>query len=258
MIRFYKFRDELFGPRPARDVYVRRPAGKGWPEECPPVRAANAFGFDLLANFDVALVQHADGWRAEPDVELASDFDWSPDDETPGGPLTQRFAWFWERGQILPHPITDDVYAHVKHQAKLSTFLFLATDPNEILLFGDPPNAPPMGERGWRATAAVAETDWYPASSPWHAVLELDPSRDRVEIRKGDVICRVTPLRRDAYFASPMTEAEFDAFFARGQRWLAAHGRPHEGSDGSDGSAALDVTRTYVKQQARSKFVVLD
>ena len=254
MIRFYKFRDELFAPRPAKDVYVRRPEGKGWPEECPPVRAANAFGFDLLANFDVAFVQENGEWRAEPDVEVASDFDWSPDEATPGRPLSQRYAWFWERGQAIPHPISDDVYEHVRHQVKLSTFLFLASDANEVVLFADPPNAPPMHERGWRAVSALAETDWYPASYPWHAVLELDPSRGRVEIAKGDVICRVVPLRRDTYFAGPMTEAEFDAFFTRGQRWLATHGKPHDGGGGE----SLDITRTYVKQQARSRFVVLD
>ena len=137
---------------------------------------------------------------------------------------------------------------------KLSTFLFLSTDANEVVLFCDPPNAD--SERGWRAVAAVAETDLYPASYPWHAVLELDPSRDRVEIAKGDAICRVVPLRRDTYFAAPMTEAEFDAFFTRGQRWLATHGRPHDAASGEGGS--LDITKTYVKQQARSRFVVLD
>src|SRR5687768_18228344 len=66
MLHYFKFRQELAGPVAARDVYVKRVAGKGWPEECPPVRAANAFGFDLLANFDVTFVQKrgvAGGWR---------------------------------------------------------------------------------------------------------------------------------------------------------------------------------------------------
>ncbi len=255
MIRFYKFRDELLAPRPAKDVYVKRPTGRGWPEECPPIRAANAFGFDLLANFDVAFMKNPDGtWHAEPDVELASDFDWSATENAPARPLVQNYAWFWEKGQQLPHVITDDVFAEVRNQVKVSTFLFLATDPNEILLFADPPNAPPMQERGWRAMSAIAETDWYPASYPWHVVLELDSSRDRVEISKGDVLCRLTPLRRDTYFAGPMTESDFDAFFTRGQRWLSAHGKPHD----AGGGEALDITKTYVKQQARSRFIVLD
>ena len=255
MIRFYKLRDELFAPQPAKDVYVKRPTGRGWPEECPPIRAANAFGFDLLANFDVAFLKNADGtWRAEPSVELASDFDWSASDEQPGRPLVQDYAWFWEKGQTLPHVISDDVFAEVRNQVKVSTFLFLSTDPNEVLLFADPPNAPPLHQRGWRAMSAIAETDWYPASYPWHVVLELDASRNRVEIKKGDVLCRLTPLRRDTYFAGPMTEGDFDAFFTRGQRWLSTHGKPHEGG----GEEALDITKTYVKQQARSRFVVLD
>src|SRR3954462_2588633 len=57
MLHYYRFRQDLFAPQPGRDVYVKRPAGKGWPEECPPIRAANAFGFDLLANFDVTFVR---------------------------------------------------------------------------------------------------------------------------------------------------------------------------------------------------------
>ena len=141
---------------------------------------------------------------------------------------------------------------------KLSSFLFLQTDPNEILLVGDVPNGP--ADRGFRAVSAVVETDWYPASYPWHAVLELDSSRDRIEIEKGRPICRLTPVRRDTYFAKAMTADEFDAFFARGQRWLATHGKPtppqdDAGENGTDG--ALDITRTYVKQQAKSRFLVL-
>jgi hypothetical protein len=256
VLRFYKFRDELHPLVPARDVYQKRAAGRGWPEECPPIRAANAWGFDILANFDVAFVRQKDGtWRAEPDRELASDFDWSADPDAPGRPLVQRYAWFWEKGQTLPHVITDDVFELVKHQVKLSSFLFLASDPNEVVMFADPPNAPPMHERGWRAMSAVVETDWYPASYPWHVVLELDASRDRVEIAKGEVLCRLMPLRRDTHFAGRMTEGEFDAYFARGQRWLSTHGKTH-GS--AEGEGQLDITRTYVKQQVRSRFVVLD
>jgi len=135
MLHFYKFRDDLFDPQPGKDVYVKRPTGRGWPEECPPIRAANAFGFDILANFDVSFVRQGDGtWLAEPDIEIASDFDWSATEESPGRPLSQRYAWFWERGQQLPHVITDDVFQEIKNQVKLSSFLFLETDPNEMLL----------------------------------------------------------------------------------------------------------------------------
>jgi hypothetical protein len=60
----------------------------------------------------------------------------------------------------------------------------------------------------------------------------------------------VIPVRRDTYFAQEMSPGSFDEFFARGQKWLATHGRfEHEGT--------MDITRTYVRQQARSRFVVM-
>ena len=60
MLHFFKFRQDLFTPQPAKEVYRKRPAGKGWPEECPPIRAANSFGFDLLANYDVTFTRRRD------------------------------------------------------------------------------------------------------------------------------------------------------------------------------------------------------
>jgi hypothetical protein len=58
------------------------------------------------------------------------------------------------------------------------------------------------------------------------------------------------PLRRDTYFAAAMSPQAFDEFFARGQQWLATHGKfEHEGT--------VDITRTYVRQQARSRFIVM-
>ena len=39
----------------------------------------------------------------------------------------------------------------------------------------------------------------------------------------------------------------------RGQRWLATHGHvEHEGK----GDGTVDITRTYVRQQVRSRFIV--
>ena len=61
MLHFFKFRQELFAPEPAKEIYLKRGPGKGWPEECPPIRAANAFGFDLLANFDVTFIRDKAG-----------------------------------------------------------------------------------------------------------------------------------------------------------------------------------------------------
>jgi hypothetical protein len=98
---------------------------------------------------------------------------------------------------------------------------------------------------------ALVDLDWYPASYPWHVVLELPASEKRVTIARGEPLCRVMPVRRDTYFAQQMTPGAFDEFFTRGQQWLATHGQvQHEGT--------VDITRTYVRQQVRSKFVVLD
>jgi hypothetical protein len=246
MLQYFKFRQDLLDPQPGKDVYVKRKAGKGWPEECPPIRAANAFGFDLLANFDVTFVQSRGQWKVQKDLVIPSDFDWSADENSPGLPMTQQYAWFWEKGQKLPHVITDNVYVEINHQVKISSYLFLKTDLNELLLMTEVPNL----ARPWRAMTALIDTDWYAASYPWHAVIELDRRQKKITIRKGEPLCRVIPVRRDTYFASQMTPAGFDEFFARGQNWLATHGQPsHEGT--------MDITRTYVKQQLRSKFVVM-
>jgi len=247
MLHYFKFRQDLFAPQPGKDVYVKRGAGKGWPEECPPIRAANAFGFDLLANFDVTFTRMRNGnWKTEPDTIIESDFDYSAAEDTDGAPLRQQYAWFWEKGQKLPHVITDNVYDQIRNQVKVSSFLFLKTDPNELLYLTDVPNI----VRPWRAITALIDTDWYPASYPWHCVIELDPDQKEIRIKKGEPLCRAIPVRRDTYFAGEMTPGDFEAFFARGQKWLATHGTfEHEGT--------VDITRTYVRQQVRSKFVVM-
>jgi len=248
MLHYFKFRQELLAPRAAKEIYHKPGKGRGWPEECPPIRAANSFGFDILANFDVTFTQSRGGvWRAEPDVVIESDFDFAGTNESPGAPLSQQYAWFWQKGQKLPHVISDNVYEQIKNQVKVSSFLFLRTDSNELLMMTDVPNL----SRPWRALSAVIDTDWYPASYPWHCVLELSPREKKITISKGEPICRIIPLRRDTYFAGPMSHGEFDDFFARGQRWLATHGQvQHEGT--------VDITRTYVKQQIRSRFVVTE
>jgi len=246
MLHYYKFRQDLFSPVPAKDVYIKRPAGRGWPEECPPIRAANSFGFDILANFDITFTQKRGQWSVQKDIIIQSDFDYAATEDSPGKPLTQQYAWFWEKGQKLPHIITNNVYAQISNQVKVSSFLFLKTDPNELLLMTDVPNQ----SRPFRALSAIIETDWYPASYPWHAVLELDRREKRIRIKKGDAICRVIPLKRETFFAGEMSQPDFDAFFARGQKWLATHGKPHA-------EGQMDITRTYVRQQIRPKFVVL-
>jgi hypothetical protein len=263
MLHYFKFRQELFDPAAGRDVYIKRGKGRGWPEECPPIRAANAFGFDLLANFDVTFVQERGKWRVVKDVVIESDFDWASSDDAEGRPLVQQYAWFWQQRQKIPHVITDNVYKQISNQVKVSTFLFLQTDQNEMLLMTDVPNV----SRPWRAMTALIETDWYPASYPWHCVIELDRSQKRIAIRKGEPLCRVVPVRRDSYFAKQMSPMAFDEFFDRGQRWLATHGKfEHEPAAPPDGPVAgqemrpggvADITRTYSRQQMRSKFVVM-
>jgi hypothetical protein len=245
MLHYYKFRQELFAPAAGKEIYLKRGKGRGWPEECPPIRSANAFGFDLLANFDVTFVQSRGKWKVQRDIVIESDFDWTIDDASPGAPLRQQYAWFWEKGQKLPHVISDHVYEKISNQVKISTYLFLESDPNEMLLMQPIPNLP----RPWRAMTALIETDWYPASYPWHVVIELDRGEKKISIKKGEPLCRVMPLRRDTYFAGQMSPVEFDDFFERGQRWLATHGKfEHDG--------AVDITRTYVRQQIKSKFIV--
>lgn len=252
MLHYFKFHRDLFPPVPAQDAYLKRGPGKGWPEECPPIRAANGFGFDILANFDITFSRKRDGsWRVDPDIVIQSDFNYAATDDSEGAPLTQQYAWFWQKGQKLPHVISDNVWSAVNNQVKISTFLFLKTDPNELILFTGIPNL----DRPWRTMSAVVDTDWYPASYPWHAVIELDRSQKKIAIQKGEPICRIIPIRRDTYFAQEMTGQDFDAFFERGQQWLATHGKfEHEAADDK---SHVDITKTYVRQQLRSKFVVI-
>src|SRR4029453_13641914 len=99
MLNYFKFRQDLFDPVPAKDVYLKRRAGKGLPEECPPIRAANAFGFDILANFDLTFVQNRGRWEIKKDVVIESDFNYAASDDSDGQPLSHKNAGFGERGQ---------------------------------------------------------------------------------------------------------------------------------------------------------------
>jgi hypothetical protein len=246
MLHYFKFRQDLADLQPAKDVYINRGPGSGWPEHCPPIRAANGFGFDVLANFDITFSKRNGVWSVKPDIVLASDFDYAASDEIEPKPLVQQYAWFWEKGQKIPHVISDNVWTQINNQVKISSFLFLKTDPNELLLMSDIPNM----SRPWRALSAVIDADWYPASYPWHCVLELCRDEKKIRIKKGEPLCRLMPIRRDTYFSGPMTRAEFDEFFTRSQNWLTTHGKML-----TDG--AVDITKTYVKQQARSRFIVM-
>ena len=76
---------------------------------------------------------------------------------------------------------------------------------------------------GWRA---VVDTDWYPASYPWHCVIELDQRSGEVHIAKGEPICRLFLVKRDAYFASEMSTDEFERFFRFASVSLSKDGVP--------------------------------
>src|SRR5437763_635593 len=140
MIHYFKFRQDLFDPVAAKEVYIKRKPGKGWPEHCPPIRAANAFGFDLLANFDILFTQRRGVWKVYPDIIIESDFAYASTRRSPGNPLVQQYAWFWQKAQRIPHVISDNVYNEIKNQVKISSFLFLKTDANEMLYMTDIPN----------------------------------------------------------------------------------------------------------------------
>jgi len=62
-------------------------------------------------------------------------------------------------------------------------------NPNELLLMTDVPNS----NRPWRAMTALIETDWYPASYPWHAVIELD----RQHVGLVDLVLGAQPIATD-------------------------------------------------------------
>ena len=249
MLRFHKFHPEVPAPVPARETYQRRQSGKGWPEECPPLRAANALGWDVLAATDLVFKQVDGKWSLETPVELETDWHFVPDGAPEGDegvPLRQQNAWFWDEHQELPHRISPEVYRHIDNQVKVSTYLFIATDVNEQLLITDLPNS----NRPFRVLSALVDTDWYPASYPWHCVLELDRGAEEIRIDKGSPLCRLLTLRRDNYFAREMSLGEFEGFFQRAQDWLSRHGR-------GDDPTQLDITRTYVKDQRLSRFDVI-
>lgn len=262
MLHFFKFSSDALDIAPARDVYQKRGPGKGWPEECPPIRAANSYGWDVLANFDMDFRRKSDGsWRLVTEYALTADWTFAngmlsaphehDDDceheegEDPGLPQVQVNAWFWEKDQTIPHKITRNVWKEISNQVKVSTYHYFATDPNELLMMTDVPNQ----ERPYRAMSAVVDTDWYPASYPWHCVLELDRREKRIVIERGTPICRLLLVPRGQFFATEMQDDRFQAFFARSQRWLAENGR-------GDDAKMLDITGAYVRSQRKSRFDV--
>jgi hypothetical protein len=250
MIHFRRFCEGALAPAPARDSYMKRSGGRGWPEQCPPVRASNAYGFDLLASVDIEFLREDDGgWSLTQSDTLTADWVWTPEgapeDAEVAPPQEQDAAWFWDKDQTIPHVISPEVWPLLRDQVKVSTFLYLATDPDEMLLFMDLPHA----TRPFRVLPALVETDHYPASYPWHCVLELDRRHERIRIERGESLCRLLPVRRDEFIAREMSDDAFGAFFDRGQAWLTQHGKGPPGP-------MMDITGVYGRQQRRATFRV--
>ncbi len=251
MLEYYRFHADLPHPRPAKPAYVKRGKGSGWPEHCPPIRAANAFGWDVINPFTMTFLRDKEGnWDIEEAVEVESDVEFD-DGVTPHPQLN---AWFWERSQQRPHVITDEVYAQIRHQVKVSTFLYLRTEADEMLLIKAAPAthaiSPP---RAWSVIEAIIECDWYYPAHPWHGVIELprieDSPIDRVVIDEGEPLFRLIPIARADYAAAEMSGEDFGVMFAEGQRWLSAHGREPE-------SGEVKITGEFARQQKVSKFEV--
>ena len=55
------------------------------------------------------------------------------------------------------------------------------------------------------------------------------------------------------------SQEQLESFFARGQKWLTTHGKRPEVAEDHQGphEGTLDISRTYVRQQVKSKFVVM-
>lgn len=251
MLDYFRFHADLPHPRPARSAYVKRGQGSGWPEHCPPIRAANAFGWDVINPFTMRFIRDAQGnWDIEEAVEVESDVEFT------GGviPHPQLNAWFWERRQQRPHAITDDVYAQIRHQVKVSTFLYLRTEPGEMLLIKAVPAThaatPP---RPWSVIEAIIECDWYFPAHPWHGVIELprieESKINEVVIEDGEPLFRLVPVARADYEAREMSPDDFGELYAKSQRWLGAHGRDKQQGD-------VMITGEFAKQQKLSRFDV--
>ncbi|MBI1370384.1 MAG: hypothetical protein GC162_17245 [Planctomycetes bacterium] len=248
MLHYFRFHADLPHPAPARPVYDKPGPGSGHPAHCPPIRAACAFGWDVINPFTMTFVRDTAGnWDIEEAVQVESDLEFE------GGvsPHPQTNAWFWEKGQQRPHIITDNVYALIRHQCKISTYLFLHTEPGWMLAMKNIPY--PGRPRDWSVMEALIETDWYFPAHPWHCVIELPRFEtspiDRVVIEEGEPLCRLVPLRRAEYAAAEMDNDAFGELFAAGQEWLTDHGKEPRGDD-------LDITGAYAKEQESAIFTV--
>lgn len=250
-LRYFRYHSALPHPAPAKQIYRDRESGSGWPEQCPPIKAAQAFGWDVINPFDIEFVYGEDGWGITSAVEVEGD---DLRARTGAESFSQDNIWGWDPEQILPHKISPHVFPEIKHQVKVSTYLFLKTPPGWATLQTDIPNI----ERKFRVISALLDTDWYFPAHPWHLVIELPKGRRRqgesVQIQAGEPLCRLTPVRRGAYVADEMDSEELMENFAAGQQWLTDNGRPSD--DPKAPAGALDIRGAYAKQQRTASFAV--
>ncbi|CAE7554255.1 unnamed protein product [Symbiodinium natans] len=247
VLRYFRFHSELPHPVPARRSYVERRPGSGWPEQCPPMQAASAFGWDVINPFEIQFDPGKEGWEIHSSVEVGGG-----DLEERGdiGAFDQDNCWQWDPNQVLPHRISPQVYPEIRNQAKVSTYLYLQTPPGWAVLMSDVPNL----KRRFRILSAMIDTDWYFPAHPWHAVVELPRTAtgEPIVLKKGEPLCRLTPVSRGTYAAREMRPEEFKKLYYRGQAWLDENGRPSEDPEAEEG--VLDIRGAYARDQRSVDF----
>ena len=244
MLSYYRYMADLPYPVPGKTSYASELEGHGWPGHCPPIRSATAYGWDVINPFEMHFIRDGLGeWTLKEAVEVESDVD-LPDGTTPH---PQVNAWFWEKDQKRPHVISSNVYEEIRHQVKVSTYLYFQTDADWMISIRSIPNY----KRAWTTIEAVIETDWYFPAHPLHGVIELplENSVNEVLIKKGEPLFRIMPVLRSDFVAEEMNDQEFSKFFKEGQKWLAEKGKKVEGDD-------VLLTGVYAKEQAVAKFDV--
>ncbi|CAJ1436904.1 unnamed protein product, partial [Effrenium voratum] len=247
-LRYFRFHSGLPHPAPAVKRDPPQP-GSGWPEQCPPMQAAQTFGWDVINPFEIRFDPGEEGWQLSESVEVGGG-----DLEQRGdvGAFDQDNCWQWDPKQVLPHRISPHVFPEIRNQAKVSTYLYLQTPPGWALLMSDLPNS----KRRFRVLSALLDTDWYYPAHPWHAVVELPriSQGEPVVISEGERLCRLTPVRRASYSAAEMRPDQFKSLYLKGQAWLDQHGRPCEDPEAPPG--ALDIRGAYARQRRSFEFKV--
>jgi len=66
MLHYFKFRQELFDPLPGREVYVKRPSGKGCRNSARQSGRRIRLDGICFQNFSIEFVRTKSGWRVEP------------------------------------------------------------------------------------------------------------------------------------------------------------------------------------------------